>query len=530
MALALSYCHLGHASTTTSSQSSDWEEINHADLKEDNILMFPPTPITTTNGSGQTTSTTSLNPYPHLKLADFGLSFTMPNRTIRTFKSSRWNQYGTPGYQAPEITMHNPFHQQPQPHQQPENQNPKQKFIIDPETNTLIREKQANPYPDHGAHTDIYALGRTIQSLAEIAFPNHTIPTNITTTNTNTPNTNTPNTNTPNTNTNDNNENTQIYTPALLSLLSSCLHPHGPSRISTSNLLKETSIAYQTHLTLIQTAKQAVEKESTMTTSKEEEEERGNVNGNSNGIANGNSIFQIYPGRILYTQSEKNLFLRNPFFRRAFEELNQVPFRKKSPPKIPPRPNIIRGKRRYKGNDQKSSSIRAAAAEAEAAAAGGIGEGKRGGKLNGGEHPPEFKVLNDADGDGDEDVDDDVVFGKEFVSVGAGVGKVIGRESGRTNEELQQFEDLKFHSPIQPLQPLPPPPPQPPVLVAIPKETKKKSAEGENGNNLVDEVGVGGGPGGRVGNRNRNRNRNLMGLDGVLESAMRRRGGRGRGL
>ncbi|KAI9699812.1 MAG: hypothetical protein M1836_002847 [Candelina mexicana] len=332
MALALSYCHLGHADTTPII-SPDWEEILHADLKEDNILMLPPT---------------STKPYyPHLKLADFGLSFTVPNQVIRTFKSTRWHQYGTPGYQAPEITMHNG--QNTPPH-------------------LRHRMDRRDLYPDHGPHTDIFALGKTIDSLVSCAFQN-------------------PNASSAQT------DILEVYSEHLLQLTHSCLRLHGPDRITTTALLQEASKGWAKARLALEHAHQYTDWPG-----------------------------GVYEGRLLYTKAEREMFEDNAQFRTACLATNRVPShllpagaKRTTPPPIPPR---AKGRRKYIGNDESRASSRG-----------------RGGVVPRWENPPNY-----------DDWEESLDFVHHPESELEREGSTYGRERGRTEEELRQFEGLKMES------------------------------------------------------------------------------------
>ncbi|KAI9791699.1 MAG: hypothetical protein M1835_000134 [Candelina submexicana] len=377
MALALSYCHLGHADTTPII-SPDWEEILHADLKEENILMLPPT---------------STNPYyPHLKLADFGLSFTVPNQVVRTFKSTRWHQYGTPGYQAPEITMHN--RQNTPPH-------------------LRHRMDRRDLYPDHGPHTDIYALGKTIDSLISCAFRKNFNASSAQT------------------------EVLQVYSEHLLQLTRSCLRLHGADRITTTALLQETSKGCAKARLALEHAHQYTEWPG-----------------------------GVYEGRLLYTKAEREMFKENAQFRTAYLAMDRVPshllapdVKRTPPPSIPSR---AQGRRRYVGNDEGRTSSRG-----------------RGGMVPRWENPPAYD-------DWEESLDSFHHPAEPELERG---GSAFGRERGRTDEELRQFEGLKMESFGEALAPPPP------------KRERR-----------VGEV--------LLGKRGR---RGVRELDGVVESAMRRK-------
>ncbi|KAI9881556.1 MAG: hypothetical protein M1830_000120 [Pleopsidium flavum] len=126
IATAICYCARG---TTAAEPRNGWEEIVHCDLKPDNVLMALPD--------------TEVNRfYPTMKLADFGLAYTIPNETIRHFKS-QYGAGGTPGYMAPEM---------------------------DP---TIRKNPQLVTYPFPGSHSDVHSLGLMMQEFTRLATPRY---------------------------------------------------------------------------------------------------------------------------------------------------------------------------------------------------------------------------------------------------------------------------------------------------------------------------------------------------------------------
>lgn len=137
LANALVYQALGHNSSAD--PLPEWEEIVHGDIKPANILLCAPPPSAPSTPHAH---------YPTLKLADYGCAFTVPlNRPdVRAFKSTYY--YGTFGYRAPEVKA------------------PRVKRRDDDEDEEDDDDAaDALPYDQHGAHTDVYSLGRTVQQM-----------------------------------------------------------------------------------------------------------------------------------------------------------------------------------------------------------------------------------------------------------------------------------------------------------------------------------------------------------------------------
>lgn len=123
----MTYCANGH--NRGPDPDPNWEDIIHSDLKPGNILIGAANPAVNRH-------------YPTVKVADFGLAFTMPrNRTdIRSFKS-RYSA-GTPGYRAPEVDQ-------------------------------LARGRPARQtaYPLQGTHSDVWAVGNIILEMVKVVEP-----------------------------------------------------------------------------------------------------------------------------------------------------------------------------------------------------------------------------------------------------------------------------------------------------------------------------------------------------------------------
>ncbi|MCJ1228846.1 hypothetical protein MMC12_005509 [Toensbergia leucococca] len=113
--IATAICYMARG-TTGSEPVPGWQEIVHLDIKDANILLT--TNITT-------------HPYPTIKLADFGLAYSIPNESIKHYKRMLGTA-GTPGYTAPE-------------------------------SNARIRDDpHQTPYPFASPLSDIYSLGMTM--------------------------------------------------------------------------------------------------------------------------------------------------------------------------------------------------------------------------------------------------------------------------------------------------------------------------------------------------------------------------------
>ncbi|KAI9825013.1 MAG: hypothetical protein M1819_006524 [Sarea resinae] len=126
MANALLYCKQGSQDPPTDAsanyvQGRKWEPILHSDIKPGNILL----------GAHQGNSGTK---YPVCKLADFGLSFTLPNAKITQFRSA--SGHGTEGFMAPEVSTH-------------------------------FSHVRGLPYDQQGSHSDVYSLAVTMYHLIE---------------------------------------------------------------------------------------------------------------------------------------------------------------------------------------------------------------------------------------------------------------------------------------------------------------------------------------------------------------------------
>lgn len=119
IANVLCYCRHGTNGPRT---RGGWDSIVHGDIKLENIFMTQPDPD-------------QHRLYPLVKLADFGLAYTLGGSVtaVQHYKSTY--QYGTDGYMAPEIRD-----------QSPEN----------------IGRRRA-PYELHGPHSDVYSLGKSMQ-------------------------------------------------------------------------------------------------------------------------------------------------------------------------------------------------------------------------------------------------------------------------------------------------------------------------------------------------------------------------------
>ena len=129
MANALAFCRHG----TNQGTDKHWDTIVHGDIKQCNILLAAPE-----DGS---------NPlYPTLKLADFGLAFTLggPVLDVQQFRSSL--TCGTNGYIAPEILDKTPEQE----------------------------GRRRKPYELTGPHSDIFSLGITCKQLTSLADAHQT--------------------------------------------------------------------------------------------------------------------------------------------------------------------------------------------------------------------------------------------------------------------------------------------------------------------------------------------------------------------
>ena len=137
VASALCYCRhganfvppktKGPNSRSSSPARVDWDTIVHGDIKQENIFMTTP-------------DEEIHRLYPTLKLADFGLAYTMggPVTAVQHFRSC--HHYGTDGYIAPEIAD------------------------CTPEQN--LRRRM--PHELHGPHSDTYSLGMTCKHLIRL--------------------------------------------------------------------------------------------------------------------------------------------------------------------------------------------------------------------------------------------------------------------------------------------------------------------------------------------------------------------------
>lgn len=128
LATALTYCALGH--TASAERLPDWEEIVHCDLKPGNILVGAPDPVINKH-------------YPTIKMADFGLAYTIPTGRddIRRYKSN-WGA-GTPNWRAPEVQQ-----------------------IVDGYTGMT-------PYALHGSHSDVWAVGKIMAEMCSLVWDHY---------------------------------------------------------------------------------------------------------------------------------------------------------------------------------------------------------------------------------------------------------------------------------------------------------------------------------------------------------------------
>ena len=122
VANALCYCR--HGTNESPRSRGLWDSIVHGDIKQENLFMSLPD-----------TEVHSL--YPRIKLADFGLAYTLggPVTAVQHYKST--HEYGTTGYIAPEIEDRTP-----------------EKY-----------GRRRMPHELHGPHSDIYSLGMTCKHL-----------------------------------------------------------------------------------------------------------------------------------------------------------------------------------------------------------------------------------------------------------------------------------------------------------------------------------------------------------------------------
>ncbi|KAL8731046.1 MAG: hypothetical protein Q9166_003697 [cf. Caloplaca sp. 2 TL-2023] len=124
---ALCYCR--HGTAESSKTIPGWDPIVHLDVKPANLLLTDPDG--SINGL-----------YPTIKLADFGLAYTVPEKgheKLRAWKSTFIS--GTEDFKAPEVKDLRPS-----------------------------GEGSFNPVPEsqlHGSHTDIYSLGLTMSKIID---------------------------------------------------------------------------------------------------------------------------------------------------------------------------------------------------------------------------------------------------------------------------------------------------------------------------------------------------------------------------
>ena len=125
VANALCYCR--HGTNAVPHNQAGWDSIVHGDIKQDNLFMTAP-------------DSKIHHLYPRLKLADFGLAYTLGGSVpaVQYFKSMY--AYGTEGYIAPEIND-----QTPEKH-----------------------GRRRMPHELHGPHSDIYSLGMTCKNLMSL--------------------------------------------------------------------------------------------------------------------------------------------------------------------------------------------------------------------------------------------------------------------------------------------------------------------------------------------------------------------------
>ncbi|KAI4211450.1 MAG: hypothetical protein LQ351_005752 [Letrouitia transgressa] len=121
---ALCYCSYGHNNSDLA--RPEWDQIVHGDIKPENIFLTVP--------DDQVTDI-----YPSIKLGDFGAAYTLDNAFPRLQQWRSNFNYGTVGYQAPEVNMVKELDQ---------------------------GEFRRVPLHElHGIHSDIWSLGRSIDKL-----------------------------------------------------------------------------------------------------------------------------------------------------------------------------------------------------------------------------------------------------------------------------------------------------------------------------------------------------------------------------
>ncbi|KZF19001.1 kinase-like protein [Xylona heveae TC161] len=254
--------------TTDVQPRESWEEIIHHDLKPANIFLAPPDE-----------STHFL--YPVLKLADFGLAYTVPNETIRKMKfGAEWRGAGTDGYIPPEF--------------------------LD------LDEPLAYEQPP-GSHTDIFSLGQSVSELAFLAQPINIqeltdgVPPIWTAL-------------------------SDFYSDQLRSLIRSCTELDSRNRPSAYDLFQETQMTALSWLIKTENvinelqihAGQAVETSSEFDTIKPSDRlprpsylpETWNYDGKESVIL---AYMGVYPGRLLYDKSDQKRFEENESFRSALD-------------------------------------------------------------------------------------------------------------------------------------------------------------------------------------------------------------------
>ncbi|KAI9818741.1 MAG: hypothetical protein M1826_001329 [Phylliscum demangeonii] len=133
LAKALCFCKYGTDDGTT---LPNWDEIVHFDIKGENVMLC-------TAPTGEI--------YPVVKLCDFGIAFTIPNRAVRLFKS--YVMPGGIGRLAPEMSR--PVRQA----EFPSNKEDGLAFYHDLEARGLVP----------GSHTDVYALGQLMVEFIQLA-------------------------------------------------------------------------------------------------------------------------------------------------------------------------------------------------------------------------------------------------------------------------------------------------------------------------------------------------------------------------
>ena len=130
LANALCFCSRG---TNGPKATVGWDSIVHGDIKQENIFL-----------TAVDTNQHSL--YPTMKMADFGIAYTLGGSVtaVQHYQSTR--EYGTDGYIAPEVLNRSP---------------------------EAERRRRA-PHELHGPHSDIFSLGMTVQKCLTLLKPHKT--------------------------------------------------------------------------------------------------------------------------------------------------------------------------------------------------------------------------------------------------------------------------------------------------------------------------------------------------------------------